>query len=350
MSARIASISLALLWTLSSSPATAAALQPTGNWDVDYGEAQCTATRAFGTPTNPILLGIIPSLNGETYRLVINAQHSGPKYAQETQGTVDFGQGKIRTWLLHYGAKGVKASNYQVRIPAAEMAQARSSSAVALRSDPNVHYDFALSEMPALLDALSKCTADLQQYWNLGEKFANAPATPSKGDVRSLFSADDYPTEALMNGLGGTAQFQLLIDEKGTVAGCDVLRDSGVPVLDVMSCQVLEQRAKFNPAIDSHGKAVRSVMTTPPIKWMVSKPSPTERPDINGRAFVNEKGRRFRAALPISHYRESYQPKVKPARAPTLPFLLKPVAMPALTATLGLTSAPICSAPAKAPR
>ncbi len=65
----------------------------------------------------------------------------------------------------------------------------------------------------------------------------------------------------------GSAQFLLLINEKGSVAGCQVLKPSGVPVFDALGCQVITKRAKFTPALDAAGKPMRSSVTTPEIVW-----------------------------------------------------------------------------------
>ena len=181
--------------------------------------------------------------------------------------TLDFGHGKIRSWLLYYGRQGVKLTNYEFRVQATEMEQARSAAIFDLHADYSFDFEFALPDMPALLDALSKCTADLQQYWNIGEKQLEPPTQGAKGDLRMIFDSSDYPSEAVARGQEGKAQYQLLIDEKGAVAGCDILVESGVPIIDVMGCQVMKERAKFRPSADSHGKAMRSVMTTPPVVW-----------------------------------------------------------------------------------
>lgn len=124
--------------------------------------------------------------------------------------------------------------------------------------------------MPALLDALQKCTADLQQYWNMDKKTAPRLKNDARGDLRSIFSPNDYPTEAIAKSQGGTVQYQLLVDESGAVAGCDVRVQSGVPILDVVGCEVIKQKLKFSPAIDMNGKPVRTVVTTPPIVWRMS--------------------------------------------------------------------------------
>lgn len=281
MGKRIASIS-ALAWLSFAAPANAAVLQPTNNWDVDYGDTQCTAARSFGSPSDPIVLGIVPSFDGDTYKLIVSVQRTGPQFAQEMQGTVDFGHDKIKTWMLHYGAKGVKMSAYQLRVSAAAIEQANQASTVDLQSESGAEFKFALSDMPALLDALRKCTTDLREYWNIDK-----PAAPLKkgpvGDIRSVFRPEDYPTDALMKDQEGTVQYELLVDEKGAVAGCDVHRQSGIALLDIVGCQVIQERLKFSPAIDAQGKAVRVVVTTPPISWKVAKPSPGAGPYLTGR-------------------------------------------------------------------
>jgi TonB family protein len=126
---------------------------------------------------------------------------------------------------------------------------------------------FELAAIPALLDGLQKCTDDLRQYWNMGGEIDGRIAVGSKGDVRSVFSSRDYPWEALSRRQEGTAQFLLLIDEVGKVAGCHVLLASGVPALDAMGCVAIQERAKFTPARDDALKAVRSSYVTPPIVW-----------------------------------------------------------------------------------
>ena len=73
--------------------------------------------------------------------------------------------------------------------------------------------------------------------------------------------------EAMLRSQEGKAQFLLLIDESGKVAGCDVLVASGVPAFDVMGCQVIRDKAKFSPAREAKGAAVRSTVVTPPVKW-----------------------------------------------------------------------------------
>jgi protein TonB len=92
-------------------------------------------------------------------------------------------------------------------------------------------------------------------------------AAPARGDVRSLFSADDYPASAQAAGAEGTAQASLTIGSDGRVVGCNLIRSTGNGALDSATCNILRRRAKFTPARDSNGNATTDTYTTPPITW-----------------------------------------------------------------------------------
>ena len=244
-------------------------LEPTGKWVVDYRTDQCLASREYGNPEKPILFGIRPAPNGETYLLILAERHPGPELGQEEGVTVDFGKGTMKSWLLEFGAKSAKSDIYQIRIPAAEMDQAKVASSVKLGFPGRPDVELELQSMPALMKTLEDCTADLKRYWNLGGEKDGRISTPSKGDIRHLFSADDYPADAVRRNQSGNTQFILLVDQAGKIAGCDVVVASGIPVLDTMGCQVIRERGKFTPALDADGKPVRSTLVTPPITWVM---------------------------------------------------------------------------------
>jgi protein TonB len=92
-------------------------------------------------------------------------------------------------------------------------------------------------------------------------------ATSAKGDLRTLFSADDYPAAAQSAGAEGTAQAQLTIGPDGRVVGCNLTRSTGNSSLYSATCNILRRRAKFTPARDSNGQATTDTVTTPPIVW-----------------------------------------------------------------------------------
>jgi len=249
------------------------ALQPFEPWVVDYGDAQCVAYRNYGSAKDPVSLAIRPSPNGETFELLVGRTQRGPRFAKETEGWVNFGDGQIKANLLNYGVTdkktGQPVSFHQFRIAAADMARSRTATSATFRMLGAGADVFSLESMPELLEGLAKCNADLQDYWNYGGEKNGKISVPPKGDARHVFTADDYPAEALNQLQEGTAQFLLLVDEHGKVAGCNVVKASGIPIFDVMGCQVIVERLTLTPALDAKGKPARSTYITPPVAWRI---------------------------------------------------------------------------------
>lgn len=257
-------ISLVTAVALAPAPATAGPLSPIENWTIDYGTTQCTAAASYGAPASPVVLGIVPSLDETSYQLLVSVPRAGPAFAQDTRATVDFGRGPMVIPALYYGRAGVPMSVYRYQLTAAQMTAARGSTGIALNTPLGGEYTFALANMAALMDGLDNCSRDLRQYWNVGAGVAQ-PAKSAAADVRDLFGSQDYPM-AVLGGFNrahtflAPAAYQLMVDESGLVAGCDVRTSSGAPVLDTSFCDVMKARARFAPARDSRGQAIRSVV------------------------------------------------------------------------------------------
>ena len=92
-------------------------------------------------------------------------------------------------------------------------------------------------------------------------------AQSAKGDLRTLFTGDDYPASATAANAEGTAQAELTIGTDGRVVSCNITRSTGNSALDSATCNVLRRRAKFTPARDSNGNATTDTIQTPPITW-----------------------------------------------------------------------------------
>lgn len=268
---RVCSCATAALLVCSAPLSAAEPLTPVDPWVVDYQPTTCTASRAYGSREDAVTLGLEPSVWGDTYDLVVVKKGRGPEHPEESEGWLDFGQGPIKAWLLHYGVeKSSKLSFFRFRISAAEMAQANSASQATFRFGIAPDLSFSLAQIPALMKTLAACTADLRHYWNMVDPEQRNIAAPAIGDVRSVFRPSDYPAEAIARHQGGRVQFLLLVNEEGKVAKCSILSPSGIPVLDGMGCQVIRERAVFKPALDRNGKPARSAVTTPPVVWRLA--------------------------------------------------------------------------------
>lgn len=84
---------------------------------------------------------------------------------------------------------------------------------------------------------------------------ANGPRK-AHAELFRLFSTDDYPMEAIRNEEQGTVAFRLTINRRGNVTDCVVTSSSGSEALDDATCDILESRARYEPARNSEGKRI----------------------------------------------------------------------------------------------
>jgi protein TonB len=87
-----------------------------------------------------------------------------------------------------------------------------------------------------------------------GQVSSNAES--ARGNLAGLFTAEDYPEDAISNNEQGTVAVTLQIDSGGDVSGCTVEQSSGSETLDRATCSILTERARFAPARDLAGNAV----------------------------------------------------------------------------------------------
>jgi protein TonB len=94
-------------------------------------------------------------------------------------------------------------------------------------------------------------------------------AQSARGDLRSLFTTDDYPASAAAANAEGTVRAELTISATGQVVACNIIQSSGNSALDSTTCNILRRRAKFTPARDSNGNPTTDTLETPPIRWQL---------------------------------------------------------------------------------
>lgn len=78
----------------------------------------------------------------------------------------------------------------------------------------------------------------------------------AKANLIALFSTDDYPMSAIRREEQGTVAYRLFITRRGRVSECHIVNSSGSDALDLATCSILEDRARFEPARDTAGKRV----------------------------------------------------------------------------------------------
>lgn len=140
--------------------------QPTGKWLVDFADAQCVATRNYGSKEEPVFLVVKQPPLGSVMQLAI-VDHRGAGKPEQLDATVTFDNQKpIKIGLLRYRPLKTKYRSNLMNVPLKDFAAAGSVGVIRIRSD-RFDQAFAVSAMSALLKTMDECALDLRQVWNI---------------------------------------------------------------------------------------------------------------------------------------------------------------------------------------
>lgn len=84
----------------------------------------------------------------------------------------------------------------------------------------------------------------------------------------SWVTQSDYRSSWISREYTGTVGFRLSIGAGGKVEGCSVTKSSGVSELDQATCQLVQRRARFNPAKNDQGRAVAGTYNSA-VRWQL---------------------------------------------------------------------------------
>lgn len=267
---RLSLAALAAATMVSTVPAQAAPapLQPTANWNVEFADAQCVASRSYGTAKNPLILALKASPLGDVMQLAVLHNGGTPGEAQQVEATLTIDAGPpLKTSILVYQLKKSSLRVHRINLRPPEFAPLRQARTIAIKS-PGLNETLALTNIGPLLKTMDDCLVDLRAVWHItdpsGEK--SKLKERAKANLAANFSNDDYPAIAVDQDQSGSVALALLVDEAGKIADCTVINTSGVAVLDAQSCRILQIRAKFSPAIGVDGKAAKDAVVTR-VRW-----------------------------------------------------------------------------------
>ena len=99
------------------------------------------------------------------------------------------------------------------------------------------------------------------------------PVGPSVGakprnDPSAWISTDDYRSSWINREMTGTARFRLEIAANGRVTNCTITGSTGHSALDQATCQLLERRAKFQPARTGSGEPIAGSYESA-VRWVL---------------------------------------------------------------------------------
>jgi TonB family protein len=243
-------------------PAHAAPLAPTGKWVVNFDDAQCVATRAYGDQR--IFLKAAPSGDVVQFGIISPGGSGLPEQVPLTMAPAGAATEKVTALRWIQGTGPGRQTYLLTNLTSERFAAIENATSVSLyNSDIQRHYQ--LSGLAPLRKVMNDCLTDLQALWPI-----NPGGTGARGRLTDFITSDDYPPQANDEDITGTTRMVLLVDETGRVADCSITATSGAAILDVQACSLLKARARLTPATDATGKPAKGRLTTA-IRWQLPR-------------------------------------------------------------------------------
>ena len=249
---------------------------PAGKWVVNFGAAECIASRNYGTAEAPFFLVLKNPPMGDIVQVALLKPGKSGKYSQQLSASLTLDD-RPPVGMSMILAGGQQTDNVLFSMSLARpLAQSLAASKkVRIQAGHRLDETLELTQVGPVLAKLDECSAMLREVWHVKPEDLTMVSSPSaqlppKADLKQrmststggFLSAADYPDIALRGDLEGSVTMALLVDESGRVADCTVIATTGVAALEAQSCGIVKQRAKFTPALGLDGKPTKDSTVT----------------------------------------------------------------------------------------
>lgn len=248
-------------------------LTRTAKWDMHYDDDSCSIWGQFGEGKAQIAIRMTRYQPDSATELALYGQRLLNK-APYVKVATDFNSDGTSTTfpalsgkaeklpLLLLGTRDLadrqRSFDDSVASLAPDQQDGIASLTITIGGDKPIH--LPLSPAAGVWGAMRTCTTNLVRTWGFDpdeQASLSRRASPLVSPQKWLRS-DDYPNKALETGQIGVVRFRLDIAPDGTVSGCHVQMQSKPHDFSAVTCRAIELRARFDPALDKQGKAVRS--------------------------------------------------------------------------------------------
>lgn len=273
---------VSLIACLAASPALAAEPAPVsltmdGPWVANYERDSCQLLAKFKQGQHELIARFTRYQPGDVFDLAIYGSTLGKKGAmsevavafepvqsmrkrQATLGTYSGGIPMIMFNSLRFYDWPRELNQPNTTPTEVSPEQEAAVRAFKLRLDKQRTYRLELGSMREPMAEMRRCMDDLLTQWGYDPKVVaklSRPTTPSNNPA-SWITTSDYPTQAMFQGTGGIVQFRLDVNSIGKVTGCYILSRTSPDLFADQTCRLIKQRARFQPALDSEGRAISS--------------------------------------------------------------------------------------------
>lgn len=257
-----------MLACLAAAAQTQSLATPDGSWRIDFGENRCVAAHNFRTILGSTMVRFEPDLIDDDVEVAVafdrspqvtkkwgllrEAWNDGP--VSDEKRYMVFVTGKERRLLTYSSSKK--------DWPTA------SAPVLKIAFGPTENFAFPLDNWKQVQGLLRKCLAEVRSDHGITDQLLADVAKGPDGDMLSIISDSDYPSEAIRSDLQGRTTVLYWVETNGRVKDCSILSSSGAPVIDAKTCGVLVRRGRFKPALNKQGQRIRAPKTAS-IRWLL---------------------------------------------------------------------------------
>lgn len=270
-------VSVALLWAVAAAmilspvkaePAEAAALQPASAWKIEPTDLACYLTRDFGVDDQAVTVKLRWSLVKTSVRWMVSGPLMAMRMAEISEEASRALAGRVTMTMLPqqiehshaaiFGLSAVDDMPYALWLDreAHSFEKLQDDQQILLAGSRGGELLLSISGMVQAVAALEGCIAGQRKAigWNDDIAVEARPANYAARWVTNL----DYPSLSRRNRDKGMVGFLLMVSETGEVSDCHITDPSGFAELDDETCVLMRKRARFHPAKDAEGRAVKS--------------------------------------------------------------------------------------------
>ncbi len=268
-------------------------LKPATEWHMDYAPDKCRLSRAFGSgengvafimerydPGDPFFLVVAgaPLANTNLTRLTLRF---GPEGLERTEHLLDAKLGELPAVMVtgmtlvelpvevaartsnRTGSRYVRETGDDEPDVLGQSLTPTQESAISWleivpRGKPPIR--IALGSMGKPMAAMRACTEELLGHWGIdleAHRSLTRAVTP-KGSPANWIASGDYPRELLAKGAQGLVQFRLIVGQDGKPTECFIQESTRPKGFDDAVCKSMMRNARFDPALDKDGVAIKS--------------------------------------------------------------------------------------------
>ena len=255
-----------------------AVFRPVGGWTADFGDDYCRLVRTFSDGKDEVSLALERTQPGAFLKILLVGDGVSTFRGADQIGYTFLPSGTERETryvrsetsdgkqFLSFDALTLAPFAFTPGTPPppyrrdAELDTARAINAIALDKGLTGPVRFETGALRAPVEVMQACADDLLVVWGLDvdkHKALTAAATPNP-DPNGVLPQGTIPFGEFAKLGGGMNQVRVLVSAEGKPTACTIYSPSLSQTLNTRICNLVMEKATFQPAKDADGQAMAS--------------------------------------------------------------------------------------------